>query len=144
MLVLALSMTLIASTDAALLPADATFSHPARAKISSRSSSTSPKVIILGGGVAGVIAARTLHERGINDFLIIEARDELGGRMQTHHFGKTGGRSYVVEKGPNWIQGTQDGDGPANPIYTLAKKHGLKGQLDNGLESLSRSFRLVP
>ncbi len=31
-------------------------------------------VLILGGGVAGVIAARTLHERGITNFKIVEAR----------------------------------------------------------------------
>lgn len=31
-------------------------------------------VLILGGGVAGVIAARTLHEQGITSFKIVEAR----------------------------------------------------------------------
>lgn len=31
-------------------------------------------VLILGGGVAGVIAARTLYEQGITNFTIIEAR----------------------------------------------------------------------
>ena len=43
------------------------------------------KVLILGGGVAGVTAARTLHEEGI-DF-IVEARHELGG-MMSHTFGE--------------------------------------------------------
>jgi len=138
-----LSTTLLASTNAATVPpSDTPFGHSTRAKLGSRGSATkNPKVIILGGGVSGVIAARTLHENGIDDFLIIEAREELGGRMQTHTFGgKTGGsRSYVVERGPNWVQGTQEADGgPANPIYTLAKKHGLKGQLDDGLNSLSK------
>ncbi|KIM77433.1 hypothetical protein PILCRDRAFT_12069 [Piloderma croceum F 1598] len=40
------------------------------------------KILILGGGVAGVIAAWTLHEHGHDNFIIIEARDELGGRMR--------------------------------------------------------------
>ncbi len=31
-------------------------------------------VLILGGGVAGVIAARTLHEQGITNFTIVEAK----------------------------------------------------------------------
>ena len=31
-------------------------------------------VLILGGGVAGIIAARTLYEQGITDFTIVEAR----------------------------------------------------------------------
>ncbi|KAF8989807.1 amine oxidase [Hymenopellis radicata] len=60
-------------------------------------------VLILGGGVAGVIAARTLHRRGIDSFIIVEARDELGGRMQSHKLG--GENGYTIEKGANWIQG---------------------------------------
>ncbi|KAJ7610490.1 amine oxidase [Roridomyces roridus] len=82
-------------------------------------------VLILGGGVAGVIAARTLASKNIKDFLIIEGRDELGGRMRSMEFGVQG-KTSVVELGANWIQGTQEGNGPANPIYALAKKHGLK------------------
>lgn len=81
------------------------------------------KVLILGGGVAGVIAARTLHRNGIDDFIIVEARHELGGRMMSHSFG-----GKTIELGANWIQGTQTGNGPANPIFELAKKHSIKSQ----------------
>ncbi len=35
-------------------------------------------VLILGGGVAGVIAARTLHEQGITNFTIVEAKSTHG------------------------------------------------------------------
>ncbi|KAJ7476015.1 amine oxidase [Mycena latifolia] len=82
-------------------------------------------VLILGGGVAGIIAARTLHEKGIDRFLIVEARDELGGRMRSTQFGAEDRRA-TVELGANWIQGTQEGNGPANPILTLAEKHELQ------------------
>ncbi|KAG0694709.1 hypothetical protein DFH29DRAFT_1033165 [Suillus ampliporus] len=88
------------------------------------------KVLILGGGVAGVIAARTLHEKGIDNFLIVEARDQLGGRMQNYTIGVPG-KQYTVELGPNWIQGTQTGNGPANPILTLARKHDVKNQYND-------------
>ena len=54
------------------------------------------KVLILGGGVAGVIAARTLHQNGIDDFVIVEARHELGGRMMSHSFG---GKTIELEIG---------------------------------------------
>jgi polyamine oxidase len=81
------------------------------------------KVLILGGGVAGVIAARTLHQNGIDDFVIVEARHELGGRMMSLSFG-----GKTIELGANWIQGTQTGNGPANPIFELAKKHNIKSQ----------------
>ena len=92
-------------------------------------------VAILGGGVAGVIAARTLHQNGIDDFLIIEARDELGGRMQTQNLSGT-----IVERGPNWIQGTQQGNGPENPILVLAKKWNVKTQFNDEYGSVSASL----
>lgn len=91
-----------------------------------------PRVIILGGGVSGVIAARTLHQSGINNFVIVEARDELGGRMMTTTFG-----GKTIEQGPNWIQGTQTGKGPANPIFTLAKKHNVSTQFNDWSGSVS-------
>lgn len=62
------------------------------------------KVVILGGGVTGIIAARALHRAGIEDFLIIEARHELGGRMK--HYDIDG---LTVELGANWVQGTVSG-----------------------------------
>ncbi|KAJ7584863.1 amine oxidase [Mycena floridula] len=83
-------------------------------------------VLVLGGGVTGVIAARTLHQHGIDNFVIIEGRHELGGRMQTHNLSGT-----TIERGPNWIQGTQQGDGPINPILSLAKKWDVKTQFND-------------
>ncbi|KAJ7816311.1 amine oxidase [Mycena olivaceomarginata] len=92
-------------------------------------------VLILGGGVAGIIAARTLHEQGIDDFLIVEARNELGGRLRSKRFGAEG-RQVTVELGANWIQGTQEEDGPANPILILARKHGLNATQSDFYESI--------
>ncbi|KAH9038434.1 amine oxidase [Lactarius hengduanensis] len=83
------------------------------------------QVLILGGGVAGITAARMLATNGITDFLIVEARDELGGRMRSAIFGAPN-RQLTVEVGANWIHGTQEGNGPANPMYELALKHNLK------------------
>ncbi|KAH9056463.1 amine oxidase [Lactarius vividus] len=83
------------------------------------------QVLILGGGVAGIIAARKLAAQGITDFLIVEARDELGGRMRSATFGAPN-RQLTVELGANWVHGTQEGDGPANPMFELALKHNLK------------------
>lgn len=77
-------------------------------------------VLILGGGVAGLIAARTLQEQGISDFLIVEAGHELGGRLKSREFGGS-----VVELGANWLQGYS----PMNPMHTLAIKHGLNTTL---------------
>ena len=84
--------------------------------------------------MTGVIAARTLHERGIDDFLIVEARQELGGRMMTTTFA-----NRTVEQGPNWIQGTQEGQGPANPLFVLANKHKIKTQFNDWFGSVCTS-----
>ncbi|KAH9044997.1 hypothetical protein EDB83DRAFT_2317901, partial [Lactarius deliciosus] len=59
------------------------------------------------------------------DFLVVEARDELGGRMRSATFGAPN-RQLTVELGANWIHGTQEEDHPANPIFKLALKHNLK------------------
>lgn len=83
-------------------------------------------VLILGGGVAGVIAARTLHQQGIDNFIIIEGRDELGGRLRSFSFG-----GKTIELGANWVQGTQVPGGPANPILTLVEKHKVKTEIND-------------
>jgi polyamine oxidase len=74
------------------------------------------KVAILGGGMSGTMAAKTLARANISDFLIVEARPELGGRiMNTEFAGKT------VELGAGWIEGLENNEtGQINPIWDLA------------------------
>lgn len=92
-------------------------------------------VLILGGGVAGVIAARTFHEQGV-DFKIVEALPQLGGRLQPFTFGVEGNQ-HVLELGANWVQGTETEGGPQNPIWGLVQKHGLKTQDNDWTGSIS-------
>ncbi|KAI0284750.1 hypothetical protein BC826DRAFT_889756, partial [Russula brevipes] len=67
------------------------------------------------------------------DFLTIEARDELGGRMRS-----TSERNrHIVELGANWIRGVQEGSGPANPILVLARKHNISVVEIDHYESVS-------
>lgn len=64
--------------------------------------------------LAGISACKHLHDKGVKDIIILEARHEIGGRMMTHTFG-----DVVIEKGANWIEGT---DGPqVNPILPLCQ-----------------------
>lgn len=44
-------------------------------------------VVIIGGGLSGVMAARTLREHGIQDVLVIDKSRSLGGRMATRRIG---------------------------------------------------------
>lgn len=41
------------------------------------------RIAIVGGGLAGLYAAHLLERRGCKDYLLIEARDRLGGRIES-------------------------------------------------------------
>lgn len=56
-------------------------------------------VIILGGGIAGLVAARDLTAAGLT-VVLLEARDRLGGRIFTQHAEK-----FPVELGAEFIHG---------------------------------------
>ncbi|GAB5585858.1 hypothetical protein Unana1_00758 [Umbelopsis nana] len=89
-----------------------------------QSKPTKAKVAILGGGVAGISAAKELVANGITNFVIVEARDELGGRAHDVKFA-----GIRVEKGCNWVQGLG-----SNPVNQLAKKWGLKVAPNDGAD----------
>lgn len=115
---------------------------PVQTPLKSSSPAKDARVLILGGGVAGITAAHALHEQGVEDFIVVEAQQELGGRMMSHTFGAPG-RQFTVELGANWVQGTRTGDGPENPIWTLAKKHGIRTQFSSYFDGLSEYYTLV-
>ena len=102
---------------------------------------SNPQVLILGGGVAGVMAAEALHRRGIDSFKIVEGRETLGGRMKSFSFGAAD-REYVLELGADWIHGTQTNDGPSNPVFELARKHNLSTQPNHYRGSMSMSLQV--
>lgn len=60
-------------------------------------------VAIVGGGLAGMAAARELSIQGVDNFVLLEARDRVGGRTFNHDLG--GG--YVAEGGGQWVGPTQ-------------------------------------
>lgn len=75
------------------------------------------KAIVIGAGMAGLAAARTLKDSGWN-VVVLEARDRIGGRISTSdRF--PGAR---VDLGATWIHG----DGPKNPVANLARKMGAR------------------
>ncbi|KZT19152.1 amine oxidase [Neolentinus lepideus HHB14362 ss-1] len=80
-------------------------------------------VLILGGGVAGVIAARTLARLAPStSFLLLEARTELGGRLQSHRF-----PGYTLELGANWVHGTHTlGFDAVNPVWEMVERWGVQ------------------
>jgi monoamine oxidase len=69
-------------------------------------------VIVIGGGLAGLTAARDLARAGNESFVVLEARDRVGGRTLNHQLQG----SYFSEAGGQWI-------GPGQTaIYDLCRE----------------------
>ncbi|KAH8244627.1 hypothetical protein KR026_001852 [Drosophila bipectinata] len=77
---------------------------------------TNVKVVIIGAGMAGLSAANHLLQNGCEDFLILEARGRIGGRIVSIPLSN----NQKIELGANWIHGVL-----GNPIFELAVQHGL-------------------
>ena len=71
-------------------------------------------VIIIGGGAAGLMAAKLLSESG-KKILLLEAKDRLGGRIQ-----RIENFSFPVEGGAEFIHGK------LKTTFNLLKEAGLK------------------
>ncbi|XP_034948711.1 spermine oxidase [Chelonus insularis] len=73
------------------------------------------KICIIGAGMAGLSAANHLLKNNLTDFLILEARNRIGGRIIAITIG-----DEKIELGANWIHGVL-----GNPIFELAMANGL-------------------
>lgn len=73
-------------------------------------------VIIVGAGMAGLAAARTLHNLGYA-VTLLEGRDRTGGRVWTSHLWP----EIPVDLGASWIHGENN-----NPLTKLANTVGSK------------------
>ena len=80
------------------------------------------KVLIIGAGAAGIKAAETLHRKGFDDFIVLEGKNYIGGRIHHELF-----EGNVVPLGAGWIHHI----GKDNPIWQLAQKLKMKVHYDN-------------
>ena len=87
----------------------------AQAATTSGSLPANVDVVVVGGGLSGLVAARNLVASGKNA-LVLEARDRVGGRLLNHTL--QGGS--VIESGGAFVGPTQ------NHVLTLAKELGVQ------------------
>lgn len=75
----------------------------------------SPSVIVIGGGMAGVSAARALHDASFK-VVLLESQDRVGGRVHTDYsFG------FPVDLGASWLHGVCQ----ENPLAPVISRLGL-------------------
>ncbi|OII21741.1 amine oxidase [Curtobacterium sp. MCBA15_016] len=72
-------------------------------------------VVVIGAGVAGLVAARVLAGAG-RRVVVLEARDRIGGRVHTD---RTDG--HVTDLGASWIHGVED-----NPVADAVAAFGIR------------------
>ena len=75
------------------------------------------EVLVLGAGMSGLACASRLfqhqHYQAKNRLLVLEARDRIGGRIQSVHV-----NGWRLDTGANWIHGIGTKDEP-NPLMTI-------------------------
>jgi monoamine oxidase len=71
------------------------------------------EVVVVGGGAAGIAAARTLHDAGV-EVILVEARPRLGGRAYAV---QTSG--YALDLGCGWLHSAE-----RNPWRAIAEAQG--------------------
>ncbi|MCD7460762.1 hypothetical protein HAX54_044376 [Datura stramonium] len=75
-----------------------------------------PKVVIIGAGIAGLTAAKTLYttqnSNELFELCVVEGDNRIGGRIMTSEF-----NGDQIEMGATWIHGIE-----GNPIYKIAQE----------------------
>jgi monoamine oxidase len=107
-------------------------------------------VLIVGGGLSGLHTAYELNKRGIH-FLLVEARDRLGGRILSHNGNSVNydPSQPAFDLGPSWfwpgqtrIKALVDEIGLSNEVFMQAGKGDAlyednQGNIQRGIGSIS-------
>ncbi|GLT57709.1 hypothetical protein SLA2020_306610 [Shorea laevis] len=91
-----------------------------------RQNSSIPSVIVIGGGISGLAAARILHDASFK-VILLESRDRIGGRIHTDYsFG------CPIDMGASWLHGVCN----ENPLAPLICSLGLTLYRTSGDDSV--------
>jgi monoamine oxidase len=79
-----------------------------------------PRIVVVGGGAAGIAAARRLHDAG-TDTLLVEAGDRIGGRAWTWQLPLAASHNSIpVDAGCGWLHSAE-----RNPWTAIACEAGV-------------------
>ena len=88
------------------------------------------RVLVVGAGMAGLVAARKLAESGVQ-VMVLEARERVGGRIHTLHDG-----DQVIELGAEFIHGRPP------ELWRLIEEAGLESYEIDGQDLCHKDGRL--
>ncbi|MQM03536.1 hypothetical protein Taro_036319 [Colocasia esculenta] len=77
--------------------------------VEKRKQTLSPSAIVIGGGFAGISAARALKDASFQ-VVLLESRDRIGGRVYTDY-----SFSFPVDMGASWLHGVSE-ENPLGPV----------------------------
>lgn len=94
-------------------------------KDNDNSNPSNKTVIVIGGGISGLAAAKKLKDKGFK-VIVLEAQEKIGGRLKTDR-----SLGIAFDEGASWIHGPT-----GNPITNLASQAGANTYLtaDDNLE----------
>ncbi len=99
-----------------------------------------PRVVVIGAGMAGILAAIRLHEAGWNDVTVYEKADRLGGTWRENTYPGIACDvpshlySYSFAPNPEWTHVFSPGSEICAYLDDVAQRHGLDGIIQYGTE----------
>lgn len=110
--------------------------------------STTPQheVVVIGGGVGGLGAGIALKKAGLDDFVIIERSDDIGGTWYNNHYPDVAvdvpgiAYQFSFEKNPNWSRTFPKGAEVKAYLDHCADKYKIRPHLRLSTEVMSRTW----
>lgn len=106
----------------------------------SQSPDGGPRVLVIGAGVAGLVAAIRLRESGIEDVVVVEKAERLGGTWRENTYPGVACDvpshlySYSFAPNPDWSHTYAPGDEILAYLEAVADQHGLRDLIRYGTE----------